>query len=271
MPTRCKEKHGKEQGSRFTVPFIVGFLLGLGFGASSVFFLFVFKGYASTKKTTSANGESVSHAGVDCPNLSNTAKSSLSLDRAAIKSAVLAAQIAEINHDADREKENNPRGLRQKEEERTREMDRLRAALPGNYLLPEKTQEDLRKETERLEEEADLTWLILEEEATTSELDDYYKLKAKRYQDEIAALDFCEKHLREAAEKEETPLGFCIDINATDTADRRRASEDSLALLQRAYQEGFPYMRKGEVDLEWVAKQRASIARERANAGASRR
>jgi hypothetical protein len=230
---------------RSNIHFLVGLFMGIGFGAVLVFFLFVHHGSSFGRKVGSTNDETIIPT-KNCLSSSHPMESSsVSFDRAAIEKAILTAGMAVRDAEEGNDKSSDSKGLRQKDEERMSEMRTLRQALPGNGLLPvNKTEEERQQERENSRDEMNIRELIIGGRALKSDLADYYDLKAKRFNDEIALLDFCDNNLNEAKVNGNVPLSYCIDVEATGIADRRKANEDALARLQQDYQNGFPHERK---------------------------
>ena len=160
--------------------------------------------------------------------------------RADIKRALLTARTARQRLYALRGEDSESPAPGQSGEE----LRRLREALPGNQLLPEKTPKERRYELKKEQDARDLMVLIRNGEATERDLEHMYTLTADRYRDEIEAIEFCEENLREAAAGDDPPLDFCMNINASNAAVRRKVNEDALASLKRAYEHGFSIVRE---------------------------
>ena len=245
-----RTKHENQRAAetdRSTVLFFAGLILGIGFGAGVVYLGVVSTDSISENQTASGREESICSVDASATQTKPIAQpaGSASLDAATIKNAILAAQTAAREQERADESETEPRGLKQKDSQRMEEMRVLRQALPENGLLPvPKTEEERLRERENSQDEINIRGLMIEGRATEVDLKDYYDLKSKRFRDEIALLDFCDKNIRSATSAGNSPLGYCIDLQATGIAARREANERALATLEQAYQNGFPQDRQ---------------------------
>jgi len=245
------ENQRTAESVRSTVPFFAGLILGIGFGAGVVYLGVVSTDSIAENESGAGRAESICSADVSTERTKPVARpvGSASLDAAVVKNAILAAQIAAREQERADESEMEPRGRRQIDSERMNEMRVLRQALPENGLLPvPKTEEERTRERENSQDEINIRDLMIEGRATEVDLKDYYDLKSKRFRDEIALLDFCDKNISDATSQGNTPLGYCIDLQATGISARREANERALATLEQAYQNGFPNDRRPSIE-----------------------
>lgn len=111
------------------------------------------------------------------------------------------------------------------------EIRMLQEALPENTLIPVKrSEQELSGFLQGIKEQKYLQTLINSKEAAPSDLRHYYDLQAKKFEDEIALIDFCQKILANENSAEDVP--FCT-IVALDGKDKRKANEKSLEQLRR--------------------------------------
>ena len=116
-----------------------------------------------------------------------------------------------------------------------REMAILEDALPGNSFLPTiRTEDERERELSDIKEQQRLQQLVNDEQATQKDLDRYYTLQVKRFEDELTLIDFCEQYNNDAQVQETTPLIFCKKFLRHSDA-RREANQLSIASLQKRF------------------------------------
>jgi hypothetical protein len=123
--------------------------------------------------------------------------------------------------------------LSQQRKAKEHEISLLKEALPGNIMLPvEKTEEELDQQLESIIEQQELQALIDNQEATESDLQRYYKLQAKHFEDEIALIDYCNQIILENQPGDNTLYPFCMTVSEK-SSEKRQANEASLEKLRQ--------------------------------------
>ncbi len=250
MRVKSDTDSGNGNNTLTGIPFFVGLFVGLGFSAVGAAIFIMSNNSISENKDISSDVEISKSSKDSSCSLDNTKNASTSEGHRVFKKALLAARTMRAQEETPRVE---PRGFKQQDAERKGELAVLKEALPGNLLVPGKTQEELRQISENIQDDRNIRALIIDGEASDNDLKDYFDLKAKRFHDEIAVLDFCE-----AQASRDPPLAFCLDIEVSDTTARRNVAEASLAALQNAYRNGFDGVRKTEEAPERIAARQVS-------------
>lgn len=117
---------------------------------------------------------------------------------------------------------------------REQEIQLLRKALPENSLIPGKrSEQELTGYLKSIEEQQDIQNLINKKKATVNDLRRYYELQAKRFEDEIELIDFCQRIVSGKYSDRDTSLPFCTAVVMEGEA-KRAANEQSLEELRQS-------------------------------------
>ncbi len=115
------------------------------------------------------------------------------------------------------------------------EIQMLHEALPENRLIPiNRSKQELERTIESIEEEQYIQTLINNKEATAGDLQRYYDLQARQFEDEIALIDFCQKVVAEEHSAYDVAHPFCASV-VLDGEAKRMANEESLEQLRQHY------------------------------------
>ena len=114
-----------------------------------------------------------------------------------------------------------------------KEIRQLKEALPGNVMIPgKKTEEELDQMLESIKKQQYIQDLINEGEASGDDLRRYYELQAKRYEDEIALIDYCDQIISESQSEDDISNPFCKTV-IEESGKKREANEASLEYLRQ--------------------------------------
>ena len=246
MQTKNKDNIGKEKG-RSTAPLYVGLFMGIVFSAICVVCYFISDGTLSKskKETTSAKKETSSLKDNPSPDRSETASSSK--DNALIKQALLARMAQRDSKEESGESEEAKIPDFKPDKKRKawiRDIAQLKEELPGNMIVPgRKTGEEEKRFIEHVTRHQHYRNLIKNNEATESDLKAYRDESVKYYQDEMALLDYCERNLEDSRSSGAQPNGYCLQAEEIGIDDSRARTQNSLANIEKDYQNGFQSIR----------------------------
>jgi hypothetical protein len=140
----------------------------------------------------------------------------------------------EVNNDENLDSNDENDKINQQRMAGELEIRLLKEALPGNIMLPgEKTEEELNQGLESIMEQQHIQALIDRQEATEHDLQRYYDLQAKVFEDEIALIDYCNQMVFEDQPGDDTSNPFCKSVSV-EASEKRLANETSLEELRQS-------------------------------------
>jgi hypothetical protein len=145
---------------------------------------------------------------------------------------VVASPHVESAEEPAKESEAGRRSAR--EEAKEREIRALQDALPENMHVPYKrSKEELQLQMADIQEQQQLFAAIESNKATTAEHQRYYELQAKRFEDEIALAEYCEKTVSGISQEEFAAHPLCAEV-ASRVNETRLTNAAALAELRQS-------------------------------------